>query len=277
MDWFYAAEGRQNGPVSEAELDELLGSARINSDTLIWRQGMAEWQPLHAVRPAANALVAQVPPVMVEARAGTTCVECHRAFPQSEMVHVNRSWVCAQCKPIFLQRLTEGAAPPTSAGLIWRVDRKMVMRSETEFPDRCVRCNAPANGFRLKRRLQWHPPAYYLLIFVGILIYAIVAIIVRKKALIHIGLCEKHRAERKWFILGSWLIVLAGVALIIVGGVSGNGSNMLLGLLLLLIGAICGGAKGPVVSAAKIDKEFVWVKGAGREFLAQMPEWPGPR
>jgi hypothetical protein len=30
-----------------------------------------------------------------------------------------------------------------------------------------------------------------------------------------------------------------------------------------------------VVSAARMDREFVWVKGAGQPFLADLPEWSG--
>src|SRR5207249_3666533 len=151
-------------------------------------------------------------------------------------------WVCAECKPVFLQRMAEGAAPSLGSGLLWRQNRQMILRSETPLPDRCVRCNAPANGYKLKRQLYWHPSAYYLLILISLLIYVIVAVIIRKKALIHVGLCDQHRAQRKWTILGSWLAALLGVVLFVVGCIK-SPIWILIGLVLLLGGMIFGAVK----------------------------------
>jgi hypothetical protein len=180
-------------------------------------------------------------------------------------------------QPIFLQRLAEGAPPPQPVGLVWRTNRQMVLRPETTLPDRCVCCNAPTQGYRLKRNLYWHPPWYYLLILISILVYAIVALCIRKKAVIYISLCEAHRIQRKWFITGSWVAAFLGLGLLIAGIAGYGGWLALLGVVLLLGALICGAVKGAVVSAARIDREFVWVKGVGQPFLADLPEWSGPR
>jgi len=37
------------------------------------------------------------------------CVECNRAFDLQSMIEYNGLHVCARCKPIFLQKLAEGA------------------------------------------------------------------------------------------------------------------------------------------------------------------------
>jgi hypothetical protein len=179
MNWYYALDGQQTGPVSESQLDELIRSGKINRDTKVWHEGMADWQRLHEVRAAGLPPPPGLP-------SGVVCVECGRTFPPGEVIQLNQSWVCAQCKPIFLQRLSEGAAP--SGVGIWRQGRRLVTRSETPFPDRCVKCNAPANGFRLKRVLYWSHPAYLLLLLCNLLILLIVYLIVRKKAVLHIGL-----------------------------------------------------------------------------------------
>jgi uncharacterized RDD family membrane protein YckC len=36
------------------------------------------------------------------------CSECGRAFSRDEMIQYRNSWVCAGCKPIFVQKLKEG-------------------------------------------------------------------------------------------------------------------------------------------------------------------------
>jgi hypothetical protein len=165
--------------------------------------------------------------------------------------------------------------PSGAAGGLWRTNNRLVTRSETPFPDRCVRCNAPANGYRLKRQLYWHPPAYYLFILLNLLIYAIVAICVRKKAIVHIGLCDKHRVRRKWGIVMCWLGVLGGLGMIVGGAIGGSGIVALLGVVLLLGGAIYGGLTGAGISATKITRENVWLKGVNKDFLAELPEWSG--
>ena len=154
MDWFYALNGEQHGPVSDSQLDELIRAGTVAPDALVWREGMADWQPLSAARPAAPS--GSLPPVVTQT--GTRCIECGHTYAQSDMIVLNSSWVCATCKPKFLQRMLEGSAAPASAGLMWRRKREIVVGKDTPFPDRCVCCNAPANSFKLKRDLSWHHP-----------------------------------------------------------------------------------------------------------------------
>lgn len=266
MQWHYAAEGQQLGPVSDAELGTLLREGKITPDTLVWREGMAEWQPLATARSQAS------PPPVAKSPA-TTCVECGQTFPPNELVRLNKALVCAACKPVFLQRMTEGAAIAGGAGLL-RKGKKIVTVSETPFPDRCVKCNAPANGYRLKRVLYWHHPAYFLLLFCNLLVLLIVVLIVRKKAVLHVGLCEVHRKQRLIAIIACTVGMLGGLVAIIAGAVMPSGPVVVTGIVLFFAGAIWGITKGRTVYATKIDKQNVWVGGAGKEFLAQLPESP---
>jgi hypothetical protein len=268
MNWFYAINGQQTGPVSDAQLDELLRSGKITQDTSVWREGMADWQVLRTARTAA-------PPPIIAAQSDLACAECGRNFPAGDVVKLMNSWVCAGCKPIFLQRIREGATPSGASGGLWRMDKQLVTRSETPFPDRCVRCNAPAHGYRLKRQFYWHPPAYFLFVLLNILIYAIVAMCVRKRAVLHIGLCDHHRSRRKWGIAASWVGLFGGVGVIIFGASAGVGLVTLLGIVLVLGGIIWGNVAGVRVSPAKITKENVWLKGVNQDFLAELPEWTG--
>ena len=276
MDWFYATNDQQVGPVSDPELDQLLASGKITGETLVWREGMADWQPLGNIRPAGLPPIAGVSPV-----AGApmiACAECGRSFSAESMIQLNRAWICAQCKPIFLQKMQEGVASPRFSANIWRKNKQLVTISETPFPDRCVKCNAPANGYRLKRVLYWQHPAYYLLLLCNLLVLLIVVLIVRKKAILHVGLCEKHRAVRKQTILIGWIGGLGGLIL----GIGALGLNSSLkaplsvtGFLVFLITAIYAGLRAPMVSPAKITKENVWLNGVGKAFLAEYPEWRG--
>lgn len=42
-EWFYSSAGQQTGPVPHAHLVAWLESGQLPADTLIWRDGMAEW------------------------------------------------------------------------------------------------------------------------------------------------------------------------------------------------------------------------------------------
>ena len=109
MKWYYADGGRQVGPMEETALDDLARAGVVRDETLVWREGMAAWQPLAAVRP--RPVVPQPPPAPMPAAPmdapQSYCVECGRPFPSSEMVMIGGASVCAVCKPAYLQRMRE--------------------------------------------------------------------------------------------------------------------------------------------------------------------------
>jgi len=42
--WFYASEGKQQGPYPEAQFRDLIAQGVVRPDTLVWSEGMAGWQ-----------------------------------------------------------------------------------------------------------------------------------------------------------------------------------------------------------------------------------------
>jgi hypothetical protein len=42
--WFIAAGGKQQGPYSEAVFRDLIGKGSVTPDTLVWSEGMSDWQ-----------------------------------------------------------------------------------------------------------------------------------------------------------------------------------------------------------------------------------------
>ncbi len=50
MNWFYSEGGKQLGPIDETELNRLVTLGTVRSDTLVWHEGLASWQPLGVVR-----------------------------------------------------------------------------------------------------------------------------------------------------------------------------------------------------------------------------------
>jgi hypothetical protein len=107
MNWFYAHEGKQIGPVTEEEFQQLRASGVIAAGTLVWREGLANWQPLGEL----TAPAVQTPtPVSNPGAAALVCSGCGQTFPADEVVRLGDGFVCAACKPVALQRLREGVA-----------------------------------------------------------------------------------------------------------------------------------------------------------------------
>lgn len=122
MNWYYAKEGQQAGPIDDAELSRLVTSGAIAGSTLVWREGMAQWQPYQEVwtqgmpdwRTGGAAatppgLATSSPtPTGIQPTQGPACTVCKKAFAGDDLVLIEGQMVCAICKPTLLQRLKEG-------------------------------------------------------------------------------------------------------------------------------------------------------------------------
>ena len=270
MNWFYALNNERRGPIADAELATLLRNGTLTAATLVWREGMETWVPLSTVRSEPGAGAASAPAGTLE-----RCAECGLGFPRGDMIEFEKSWVCATCKPVFFQKLREGL--PTGGGTgVWRRKRQLVVALSAVLPDRCVKCNCEVGGSRLKRNLYWHHPALYLmLIFPGLLIYAIVAMAVRRRATLMIGLCPEHRSQRTRAILIAWLLAVLGGCGAFHGIAHDEMPYVGAGLLAVLVAMILGLVRGPVVQARKIDGGHAYLSGVCRKYLEQLPEWTG--
>ena len=72
MEWYYAnANGEQCGPHAEPDIDKLIGDKTINANTMVWSEGMADWQPARdtALRPK---FPASLPPPMIRTSPAAT-------------------------------------------------------------------------------------------------------------------------------------------------------------------------------------------------------------
>jgi hypothetical protein len=169
--------------------------------------------------------------------------------------------------------------PPPTVGVpgsgVWRDKSKMVVSKGAQLPDRCVKCNAPAQEPKLKKKLSWHHPAIYLLILVALLIYFVVAMILRKTATVELGLCEEHKAKHRRNIIATWLLVGLGVLGFVTALVVEDSNFILLGILLILAGIIYGSVTLRILTPAKIDDRFAWLKGVNKDYLDELPQWPG--
>jgi len=117
MNWYYVANGQQVGPLTEADFQAALATGKVTPATLVWHEGLANWQPYSELAGAAAA-------------AGMArCSECGREFPGDAVLSIGNARVCAACKPVYLQKVREGAVPQSElryAGFWIRVGAKII-------------------------------------------------------------------------------------------------------------------------------------------------------
>jgi uncharacterized RDD family membrane protein YckC len=132
MNWYYVEAGRQAGPFTEAEFLDLVQTGKVQPDTLVWHEGLANWQPYLSVKPSPTLAAAPGAPSGLRLPSGSTgataadtaappvaevvCAECGKIFSRDNAIQYGTLWVCAECKPVFMQRIKEGATLPTAVG-----------------------------------------------------------------------------------------------------------------------------------------------------------------
>ena len=157
---------------------------------------------------------------------------------------------------------------------LWRDGNLLVILKGTDLPDRCLKCNAPAEGYRLKRTLSWHRPWWYLMILVNLFVYIIVAMCVRWTAKIKAPFCPRHRARRRNAILIGWLGALTGLGLIVFGAsYPGYAGAAAIGGLIFLLSLLLGVIFSQYLVPKRIDANYIWLRKISPEFLADLPEW----
>jgi hypothetical protein len=170
------------------------------------------------------------------------------------------------------------SATPIGGDSAWREDNQIVMLPGALLPQRCVKCNEPADEPTKTRKVYYHHPALYLLVFGWAIIYIIVALIVRKTAEINPGLCAEHKKQRALWMAISWFGALGSLFLLpmLAAALSIDfGPWMLLCIGLFLGFAITGIVKARILYPKKIDDHYARLKGAGENFLASLPQFRG--
>jgi uncharacterized RDD family membrane protein YckC len=99
MQWYYEGSNGQVGPINEDDFQALLKNGTINNSTLVWNSTMIDWKRYGELNG---------PSAENTGRATSICSECGRSFLREDMIKYGDSWVCAQCKSVFIQKIKEG-------------------------------------------------------------------------------------------------------------------------------------------------------------------------
>lgn len=94
MVWYYADGDRQRGPVSDEEFQEMVDHGRIREETLVWKDGMENWQPLKS---AAEAGLVTISPAPAQPLSSPATPLPGMAAPQAPSAPQAPTGHCAQC------------------------------------------------------------------------------------------------------------------------------------------------------------------------------------
>lgn len=106
MPWYFAESGRPVGPVEDEQFEAFVANGRIKPEMLVWRRGMAQWQPYRSLNGPQGVVPAGRLAFMPANRGW--CSECEKVYPASELAAFGPLLVCTNCKPLFTQKLREG-------------------------------------------------------------------------------------------------------------------------------------------------------------------------
>ena len=268
MEWYYADGQEKRGPLSEAEIQALTASGRIQPATLVWNASFTQWKP------------AQETGFFAGAESTTqTCLITGKIFPVAQMIKTQHGWVSAEGKDRYYQSLRENVPIPTAPGMTnaKRDGRKIVIPVEGgQLPARCVKTGEPVTEAQIKlKTLYWCTPWAALSILLSLLVYLILYLVIRKKVIVRIPIGATGRSIVRKHALAATGIALGGIAVGVIGGINIDHYGWLIavGVLMTLTGLIYAVYKANALRVTKVVDREAWLSGASPEFLATLPEY----
>lgn len=182
---------------------------------------------------------------------------------------------------------------------VWRDGELLLMTKDASLPDRCLKCNFPADGYTLRRKLVWQRPNLgYILVPCSLMIYflatyllrqttaarplplilcltvtSLVRHLVSQTTTVGFPLCERHRKQRGRSMAIGWSLSLTGIGAMFAGFLNSEymAIGVLGGVLLVIVGPIYWVASTELPTPRKIDQRFIWLKGVHPAFLDDLP------
>lgn len=105
VEWYYARGEEAVGPLGEGAFAQAVADGLVAPDTLVWREGMAQWLPYaEATRPAGPRPDAD--------DSAAACGVCGAVLPLEDLLAYEDMRICANCKPAFFLHLQETGQTP---------------------------------------------------------------------------------------------------------------------------------------------------------------------
>jgi hypothetical protein len=170
------------------------------------------------------------------------------------------------------------AAPaiPAMPTTPYRQGNRLVVPKGATLPSYCVKCGQPVTGEPFKKTFFWHNPLLFLLVLINVLVYAIVAMILRKRFDLAVPMCPEHLQRRKNLLIATWVLGLGFIPGGILAGslIHDSDTGVAVGFLiafLLLIAAFVTGSMSLIMRPREITDTTATFSGVCEQFLALLP------
>lgn len=158
----------------------------------------------------------------------------------------------------------------TIQGDISRKGRHVIIRPDSEWPARCFKCNTETDQTK-EFTLTYVNPWIYVSILINLLITILLALIFRKRFPVKLPLCELHKKKYKNLLIFQWSmlgVVIAGTSV----GIYTDQAFYLVGAAVAVLPLVISSIFGRLATASRYRDNFIWVNGAGKEFLNSLPD-----
>jgi hypothetical protein len=153
----------------------------------------------------------------------------------------------------------------------WRSGALLIARHGATLPPRCVKCNALVNEPLKKARFYWHHQAWFVLVLLNIILYAVVSLFVRKHADVTFGLCAEHKRRRNLALLIGFSGIALSIAVIVVAALASAPALIPIALVMILGFIVYTVVRARALLPVRIDRFGAQLKGCGEDFLASLP------
>ena len=96
MNWYYADGSKQVGPITETDFENLIRSGVIKPETLVWREGLPNWQPCREAYSGSVVPSPDLPPIMPPVTSASAGMSIEQVTAREYSVDIgdclNRSW-----------------------------------------------------------------------------------------------------------------------------------------------------------------------------------------
>lgn len=152
-----------------------------------------------------------------------------------------------------------------------RRGKDLLVPRGSSLPPTCIKCSAAATT-PWRKKFYWHPPWVFILVLLNLLIYAVVAIIIRKKMELNVPLCDRHHADRKRNRLLGILMIAGCVPAGLLFGVYGSGAlGWVTGLAMFVASVVFFVLASMGFRPTRIDDAGGVFRGACEDFLSLLP------
>lgn len=165
-DWYYLDGSNSVGPVTASSLRAAMAQGTINSETLVWREGMDKWSPIRTMPDVGRVNTPPPPPQVGEIIGGRPGLDVPR--------------------PVRI------------------VGSRVLLAEGYQLPDsHCVCCGSPSVR-RYTRSFGYTPPAVWIAVIAPVILIILLGCLHKERKL-RFGLCSEHAQRNLTMNLICWV------------------------------------------------------------------------